>query len=44
MSEKYKIGDDELPHFITFSVVNWIDIFTQNNYKDILVRTNQQPN
>jgi putative transposase len=41
MSEKYKIGDDELPHFITFSVVNWIDALTRNEYKDIIVQSLQ---
>jgi putative transposase len=41
MSEKYKIGDDEIPHFITFSVVNWIDALTRNDYKDIIVKSLQ---
>ncbi len=37
MSVKYKTGDDELPHFITFSIVEWIDVFTRSLYKEILV-------
>ncbi|MEO6254504.1 MAG: transposase [Ferruginibacter sp.] len=37
MSVKYKTGDDELPHFITFSVVEWIDALTRNEYKEIMV-------
>ena len=37
MSTKYKTGDNELAHFITFSVVNWIDALTRNEYKDIIV-------
>ena len=39
MSVKYKTGDDELPHFITFSVVEWIDALTRNEYKDIILES-----
>ena len=39
MSTKYKTGDNELAHFITFSVVNWIDALTRNEYKDIIVES-----
>jgi putative transposase len=38
MSTKYKVGDNEMPHFISFSVVNWIDALTRNEYKDIIVK------
>ena len=41
MSTKYKIGDDEIPHFITFSIVNWIDALTRNDYKEIIVNSLQ---
>ena len=37
MSTKYKTGDNEIPHFITFSVIKWIDALTRNEYKDIIV-------
>lgn len=37
MSVKYKTGDDQMPHFITFSVVEWIDALTRNEYKDIIL-------
>ena len=37
MSSKYKPGEDALPHFITFSVVGWFDIFSRSIYKDIIV-------
>ncbi|HTQ27914.1 MAG TPA: transposase [Puia sp.] len=37
MGSQYKIGDNEIPHFISFSVVNWIDALTRNEYKDIIV-------
>ena len=35
MSEGYKIRDQTLPHFITFTVVDWIDVFTRQTYKDV---------
>ena len=37
MSRNYKFYDQERPHFITFSVINWIDVFTRSSYKDILL-------
>ncbi len=37
MSEKYKVGEGHIPHFITCTVVNWIDVFTRREYKDIVV-------
>jgi len=39
MSVKYKTGDDQLPHFITFSVVEWIDALTRNEYKEIIMES-----
>jgi putative transposase len=39
MSTKYKIGENEIPHFITFSVVNWIDALTRSEYKEIIVES-----
>ncbi len=39
MSVKYKTGDDQLPHFLTFSVVDFIDALTRNVYKDIIVES-----
>lgn len=37
MSSKYKVGEAAIPHFITFSVVGWIDVFTREYYKEIIV-------
>ena len=37
MSDKYHIEDDSKPHFVSFSVVNWIDALTRVEYKDIFV-------
>jgi len=37
MSTKYKFRDQQQLHFVTFAVVNWIDLFIRNEYKDILL-------
>jgi REP element-mobilizing transposase RayT len=37
MSEGYKIRDQTLPHFVTATVVDWVDVFTRKNYRDIVV-------
>ncbi|MEJ7609910.1 MAG: transposase [Ferruginibacter sp.] len=37
MSVKYKTGDDAIAHFITFATVDWVDVFTRNVYRDIIV-------
>ena len=39
ISGKYKVGDDALPHFVTFSVVGWIDVFSREEYKEIFVKS-----
>jgi putative transposase len=39
MSVKYKTGDNEMAHFITFSVIEWIDVLTRSEYKDIIVES-----
>ncbi|MDW7693724.1 transposase [Flammeovirgaceae bacterium SG7u.111] len=39
MSRKYKINDQELPYFVTFTVVNWIDVFIRSEFKDILLQS-----
>lgn len=33
----YKIRDQEGIYYLTFTVVNWIDVFTRKRYKDILI-------
>lgn len=33
----YKIRNQQAIHFITFAVVEWIDVFTRQQYRDILV-------
>ncbi|MBK8805410.1 MAG: transposase [Bacteroidales bacterium] len=35
----YKIGDPNALHYITIAVVEWLDIFTRRNYKDIIIES-----
>ncbi|MEM0575518.1 REP-associated tyrosine transposase [Flavobacterium polysaccharolyticum] len=35
--EGYTIRDQTLPHFITATVVDWIDIFTRKTYRDTVI-------
>lgn len=37
MSRKYKFSNPEGMYFITFAVIRWIDVFTRNIYRDILI-------
>ncbi len=37
MSRKYKIRDQNYPHFVSFAVVQWIDLFTRTVYRQILL-------
>jgi len=37
MSRKYKIRDQNYPHFVSFAVVQWIDLFTRSVYRQILI-------
>ena len=37
MQGGYKIRNQTLPHFITATVVDWIDVFTRKNYRDLIV-------
>jgi len=39
MSSKYKVGEDAVAHFITFSVVGWIDVFSRACYKEIIINS-----
>lgn len=33
----YKIRNKEEIHFITFAVVEWVDVFTRKQYRDIVI-------
>jgi hypothetical protein len=39
MSSKYKIGEDAIPHYVTFSVVGWIDVFSREQYKELFIES-----
>lgn len=39
MSSKYKVSDSSIPHFVTFSVVGWVDVFSREQYKEIMVES-----
>ncbi len=41
MSEKFKILDNNLPHFVTFTVAGWIDLFTRDEYRKIILNSLQ---
>jgi putative transposase len=38
MSRKYKFWDSQKMYFISFATVNWIDLFTRNEYKEELIK------
>ncbi|SFS83464.1 transposase [Sphingobacterium wenxiniae] len=35
----YAIRDQEGIHFITFAVVQWVDVFTRKEYTDIIIES-----
>lgn len=39
MSRKYKFWDSNRMYFISFATVNWIDVFTRNEYKDEIIKS-----
>jgi REP element-mobilizing transposase RayT len=41
MSRNYKFNNPEAAYFVSFAVVEWLDIFTRNEYKNILVESLQ---
>lgn len=36
----YKVRNQAAIHFITFAVVEWVDVFTRKEYRDILLNSN----
>lgn len=36
MSRQYRFGDKTQLHFVTYATVGWIDLFTRNEYKQII--------
>ncbi|HNP53222.1 MAG TPA: transposase [Ferruginibacter sp.] len=41
MSSKYKVRNSEIPHFVTFTVIGWIDVFSRERYKEIFLESLQ---
>lgn len=37
MSRKYKFRDNDKLYFVSFAVINWIDLFIRRVYKDVLI-------
>ena len=37
MSRNYKFHNQEGTYFISFAVVEWIDVFIRKEYKDIII-------
>ena len=36
MSEKYKVIDNNVPTFITLTLVGWVDLFIRRKYTELL--------
>ena len=39
MSRKYKIQDQDKLYFVTFTIVQWLDVFIRKEYKDIFLES-----
>ena len=39
MSTGYKIVDQEALHYVTFQIVDWVDLFTRKVYRDIVIES-----
>ncbi len=39
MSRKYKFHNPEGAYFVSFAVVDWLDVFTRNEYKNIVLES-----
>ncbi len=37
MSTKYRIKDQNAAHYLTMTIIGWIDIFTRKTYRDIVI-------
>jgi len=37
MSRKYKFHNPDGVYFVSFAVVEWLDVFTRNEYKNIII-------
>lgn len=39
MSRNYRFHNPEASYFVSFAVVEWLDVFTRNEYKDLLLES-----
>ncbi len=39
MSRNYKFHNPEALYFVSFAIVQWMDVFTRNEYKDLLLES-----
>ena len=39
MSRKYKFGDNDKLYFVSFAVINWIDLFIRNEYREEILKS-----
>jgi len=39
VSRKYKIGDQRKPHFVTSTVIDWIDVFIRPEYRNVFLES-----
>jgi hypothetical protein len=39
MSTGYQINDQEGMYYLTFQVVDWIDVFTRQVYRDVFIES-----
>ena len=37
MSRKYKFHDSQMPYFISYAIVYWLDAFIREEYKQIWI-------
>ena len=35
----YKIKDENAVHYLTFAVVEWVDVFTRKDYNEIVIES-----
>jgi len=37
MADAYRIKDQHTAYFITITVIDWVDVFTKKEYKDVVI-------
>ena len=37
MSDKYKVFDGDEVYFVTFTIVGWIKVFEDDNFKQLII-------